>query len=69
MERCPKCHRSMIWGGMAVGHLICPICDMPDSANLEVVLEETITSLKNAGKCYCHLLVGRVCLICKPRNP
>lgn len=59
----------MIWGGMAVGHMICEHCIAKDNPGRQVIEEETITSLKNAGKCYCHLLVGRICLICKPRSP
>lgn len=64
MQQCPECHRPMVWSGTGANRLMCPECDLGVKGSREPK-EENITDLKRAGKCYCHLMVGRVCETCK----
>lgn len=68
MERCSECSAALVWTGMAGGRLECPVCSKPKEFRAGFEEEETITDLKRAGKCYCHLMHNRTCETCRKKG-
>lgn len=69
--RCPDCSRPMIWGGSRSNALVCTECTKPKSFSFDgmaVSKDESITDLKNRGICYCHLMTGRTCQVCRSKG-
>lgn len=67
---CPDCGRPMTYGGAARNRMVCVPCETPKHWEFgrQVIPEESITDLKLAGKCYCHLMDGRKCAICRGKK-